>query len=79
MPDTLSSKWYVLHHNENLRVICSPTFAGSDATTNFVGSMTFYTFDKIFSGSCAAFASLVILVLMFMHATHLSRPNEQIK
>jgi len=33
----------------------------------------------ILSGSCAAFACLVIFALMFMHATHLSKPNEQIK
>lgn len=31
------------------------------------------------SGSCAAFVTLVILSLMFLHATHFSRPNEQQK
>jgi hypothetical protein len=33
----------------------------------------------ILSGSCAAFATLIIFVLMFMHVTHLSEPNEQTK
>lgn len=41
--------------------------------------MSFYHFNMILSGSCAAFSCLVIFILMFMHATHLSKPNEQIK
>ena len=41
--------------------------------------MSFQTFNKILSGSCAAFSCIVIFVLMFIHATHLSKPNEQVK
>jgi hypothetical protein len=51
----------------------------SDASDPFIGHMSFYRFNKILSGSCTALASLVIIALMFMHTTHLSKPNEQVK
>ncbi|KUJ12641.1 uncharacterized protein LY89DRAFT_785951 [Mollisia scopiformis] len=41
--------------------------------------MSFHRFNMTLSGSCATFASLVIVGLLSMHATHLSKPNEQIK
>lgn len=46
---------------------------------NFTGQLTFRQFNMILSGSCASFVTLVILTLMFLHATHFSRPNEQQK
>ena len=51
----------------------------ADATEPAVGSLTFYEFNRILSGSCAALVCLIILPLMFMHATHLSKSNEQLK
>ncbi len=50
-----------------------------DATQNLFGDMTFYQFNKILSGACAAFAVVVMLAFMLMHATHFSKPNEQLK
>ena len=50
-----------------------------DASKPIFGNTSFYQFNKILSGSCAAFASLAVITLMVMHATHLSKPNEQIK
>lgn len=50
-----------------------------DASEPIFGNMTFYHFNLIFSGACAAFSSIVVFALMVVHATHLSRPNEQIK
>lgn len=41
--------------------------------------MTFYQFNKILAGACAIFALVVMLFIMSMHATHLSKPNEQLK
>lgn len=41
--------------------------------------MSFHHFSIILAGSCSAFATLVIFVLLYIHATRLSRPNEQIK
>lgn len=41
--------------------------------------MSFYTFNMILSGSFAAAACLVIFVHMILHATHMSKKNEQIK
>jgi hypothetical protein len=43
------------------------------------GSMTFYTFDMILAGACAAFAVVAIFLHLLNHATHLSVPREQIK
>jgi hypothetical protein len=51
----------------------------TDATEPFIGNMSFYRFNTILSGSCAAFAILSILILLIIHSTHLSKPNEQIK
>ncbi|PYH40715.1 OSTA/TMEM184 family protein [Aspergillus saccharolyticus JOP 1030-1] len=41
--------------------------------------MSFHTFNMILSGACTAFTCLSIFVLMSMHATHLSKPKEQLK
>ncbi|KAI1338343.1 organic solute transporter Ostalpha-domain-containing protein [Xylariaceae sp. FL0016] len=50
----------------------------SIATTPIVGSLQFYHLNTIVSGACAAFSTAVILSLMYQHATHLSRVNEQL-
>lgn len=50
------------------------------ATTDpIAGGYTFHTLGTIIAGAAAAFSILSILILMFRHATHLSRPNEQLK
>ncbi|KAK1585093.1 organic solute transporter Ostalpha-domain-containing protein [Colletotrichum navitas] len=41
--------------------------------------MSFHTFNMILSGSFTAASCLIIFSLMFLHATHLSKSNEQIK
>lgn len=41
--------------------------------------MTFYTFDMILGGACAAFAVIAIFLHLLNHATHLSVPREQLK
>ncbi|KAK8875143.1 organic solute transporter Ostalpha-domain-containing protein [Apiospora arundinis] len=43
-----------------------------------VGGTTFYWLNLYITAGCAAFTSLVIFSLMARHATHLSRPNEQL-
>ncbi|KUI66940.1 hypothetical protein VM1G_02451 [Cytospora mali] len=40
---------------------------------------TFHELGTIIAGAAAAFAFLSISLLMFRHATHLSKPNEQLK
>ncbi|KFX89728.1 hypothetical protein O988_08534 [Pseudogymnoascus sp. VKM F-3808] len=50
-----------------------------DAAMPSFGSMTFYTFDMILAGACAAFAVVAIFLHLLNHATHLSVPREQIK
>ncbi|KAJ5333005.1 Transmembrane protein [Penicillium brevicompactum] len=56
-----------------------PQDLSAEASEPFAGDMTFHTFNKILSGSCAAFVCLAIFVLMTMHATHFSNPARQIK
>ncbi|KAF3762906.1 hypothetical protein M406DRAFT_294704 [Cryphonectria parasitica EP155] len=47
-------------------------------TATLAGGMDFSTINKIITGACALFVLLSLLVLMFRHATHFSRPNEQL-
>ncbi|KAK7923756.1 hypothetical protein PG985_007827 [Apiospora marii] len=48
------------------------------ATAPLAGGQTFYWLNLYVTAGCAAFTTLSILVLMARHATHLSRPNEQL-
>lgn len=50
-----------------------------DASQPLFGTISFYTFNMILSGSFAAASCLIIFTLMILHATHLSKSNEQIK
>ena len=43
------------------------------------GSISFYEFNMIISGACAAFACMVIFIHLIRFATHLSNPGEQVK
>lgn len=47
-------------------------------TATLAGGRDFFTINQIVTGTCALFTLLSLLVLMFRHATHLSRPNEQL-
>ncbi|KAK5053934.1 hypothetical protein LTR84_001896 [Exophiala bonariae] len=57
----------------------TPTDFVKDATEPIFGNWTFYKFNMALSGSCAAFSTISILILMARHATHYSKPNEQSK
>lgn len=47
-------------------------------TATLAGGYDFFTINQIVTGSCAIFTLLSLFILMFRHATHLSRPNEQL-
>ncbi|KAK7968814.1 hypothetical protein PG988_007887 [Apiospora saccharicola] len=47
-------------------------------TAALADGKTFYWLNLYVTAGCAAFTTLSILILMFRHATHLSRPNEQL-
>ncbi|KAK8087741.1 hypothetical protein PG997_002702 [Apiospora hydei] len=47
-------------------------------TAALAGGKTFYWLNLYVTAGCAAFTTVTIFVLMFRHATHLSRPNEQL-
>lgn len=47
-------------------------------TRMLAGGYDFFTINQIVTGACAAFTLISLLVLMFRHGTHLSRPNEQL-
>ncbi|KAK5287023.1 hypothetical protein LTR14_009440 [Exophiala xenobiotica] len=51
----------------------------ADAPEPVVGNLSFHQLNMAVSGGCAVFSTLSILVLMFRHATHFSKPNEQTK
>ncbi|KAF7562253.1 hypothetical protein G7046_g1881 [Stylonectria norvegica] len=46
---------------------------------NFLGDMQFQKFNVILSGACTAVAIMIMLTFKQMHATHLLKPNEQVK
>ncbi|KAJ5594916.1 uncharacterized protein N7459_001124 [Penicillium hispanicum] len=56
-----------------------PAHLVEDSTETVVGDYTFYHFNMILSGSCAALTCLMMFILMTMHATRFSNPNEQLK
>lgn len=47
-------------------------------TATLAGGLDFFTINQVVTGACACFTLLSLLVLMYRHATHLSRPNEQL-
>ncbi|KUL90064.1 hypothetical protein ZTR_02843 [Talaromyces verruculosus] len=70
----------ILHSDSNANHTCPvPSPLTENASEPIFGTTSFYQFNKILSGSCAAFSCLAIFALMIMHATHLSKPHEQIK
>lgn len=48
-------------------------------TDPVAGGFTFHSLGTIISGCAAGFAILSILILMIRHATHFSKPDEQLK
>ncbi|KAL3482884.1 organic solute transporter Ostalpha-domain-containing protein [Aspergillus germanicus] len=65
---------------EDGKHVC-PSSAAYDieAAEPFIGSLSFHHFNMILSGACVGLVCLIISILMFRHATHLSKPREQIK
>jgi hypothetical protein len=51
----------------------------TEAAKAFIGSLSSYHFNMILSGACVCLVCLIISILMFRQATHLSKPREQIK
>lgn len=51
----------------------------TDGEDPFVAGISFHKFNMIFSGACTVLTILIIFILMALHATHLSKPREQIK
>jgi hypothetical protein len=51
----------------------------TDAPDPYVGNLSFRQLNMAISGGCTAFVCFSIFILMFRHATHYSKPNEQAK
>ncbi|ROV91206.1 hypothetical protein VMCG_09374 [Cytospora schulzeri] len=67
-------------HSSSSNHTCSlPNPLTETPTDPITGGYTFHELGTIISGCAAAFAFLSISLLMFRHATHLSKPNEQLK
>lgn len=64
--------------NKTVCELPDATVLQNPQTATLVGGFDFFTLAEIITGACAAFTLLSMLVLMFRHATHLSRPNEQL-
>ncbi|KAK1965029.1 DUF300-domain-containing protein [Colletotrichum sublineola] len=65
--------------NDSAKDVCPEISLTENASQPLFGNMSFYTFNMILSGSFTAASCLIIFALMFLHATHLSKSNEQIK
>ena len=55
------------------------TCSNSAPTDPFVGSMDFYHFNMALSGACAVISIVAAVLLLFRHATHFSRPKQQLE
>ncbi|KAK1991025.1 hypothetical protein LX36DRAFT_591385 [Colletotrichum falcatum] len=64
---------------DSAKDVCPEISLTESASQPLFGSMSFKTFNMILSGSFTAASCLIIFALMFLHATHLSKSNEQIK
>ena len=53
--------------------------SNSAPTKPFVGSHDFYHFNMAVSGVCAVISIVVAMLLLFRHATHFSRPKQQLE
>ncbi|RAL13081.1 OSTA/TMEM184 family protein, partial [Aspergillus homomorphus CBS 101889] len=70
----------IFHHDSSSSSHTCPAESLSEvASQPFLHDMSFHTFIMILSGACTAFTCLMIFYLMFLHATHLSKPKEQLK
>ncbi|KAI5458811.1 organic solute transporter Ostalpha-domain-containing protein [Mariannaea sp. PMI_226] len=68
------------HHSKTDKDHTCPVHSlAEDAKKPLFGDTSFYEFNKILSGSCAAFACLIMAGFIIMHITHYSKPNEQSK
>jgi hypothetical protein len=47
------------------------------AIVPFVGNLTYHQFSTILSGACAVLSTLIVLVLIALHATNYSNPVQQ--
>lgn len=74
--DNSSYPWN--YTSTNGRVCEMPRPLMNTETATLAGGLDFFTINQIVTGSCALFTFLSLLVLMARHATHLSRPNEQL-
>ncbi|KAJ5219627.1 hypothetical protein N7468_008831 [Penicillium chermesinum] len=66
------------HHGHN-HTCPMPIDYAVDGEKPFIGSISFHKFNMILSGGCTVLVILTVFILMALHATHLSRPREQIK
>ncbi|KAL4809859.1 organic solute transporter Ostalpha-domain-containing protein [Aspergillus unguis] len=66
------------NHEKNYTCPAGPSY-DTEAPDPFVGDLSFHEFNLILSGICTALVCVITLFLMFQHATHLSKPREQIK
>lgn len=62
----------------NGHVCKMPRPLANTETRTVAGGLDFFTVNQIVTGSCALFTLLSLLALMARHATHLSRPGEQL-
>lgn len=76
--DDSSSSYPWNYTSTNGRVCKMPRPLMNTETATLAGGRDFFTINQIVTGSCALFTLLSLLVLMARHATHLSRPNEQL-
>ncbi|KAH8888396.1 hypothetical protein GQ53DRAFT_795912 [Thozetella sp. PMI_491] len=67
------------HSGSSEKAVCPVQSLDENAASKFLGDLTFYDFNKILSGACAAFSLVIMLAFMLLHATHFSKPNEQLK
>lgn len=70
---------YPWNYTTSTGYVCNmPRPLVNTATATLAGGLYFFTIAQIITGVCAVFTLISISILMYRHATHLSRPNEQL-
>jgi hypothetical protein len=64
--------------SKNGHVCAMPRPLTNTETAKLAGGHDFFTINQIITGASACFVLVSLFILMFRHATHLSRPNEQL-
>lgn len=64
-------------NSNSSKKVCPVEDTNGPAIVPFIGNLTYHQFSTILSGACAIVSTLIVAVLIFLHATNYSNPVQQ--